>query len=89
MFGGCFKCPGHNELTADGYDGGRMRGRESQTQFSLRVPENFRAALPFCDELALAIRARRDCRSWSGPNWQYHVTLNCFDGSAHMFLSFL
>jgi hypothetical protein len=66
-----------------------MRRRESQTQFSLRVPENFGPALPFSDELALAIQSRRDCRSWSEPDWQYHVTLNCFDGSAHVFLSFL
>jgi hypothetical protein len=48
----------------------------------LRVPENFRAALPFSDELPLPILK-------SEPDWQYHVTLNCFDGSAHMFLSFV
>jgi hypothetical protein len=77
-----------------------MRRRESYAQFLLRASKNFRAALPFSDELALAILHRLRClarrglraraaRSWSEPDWQYHVTLNCFGGSAHMFLSFL
>jgi hypothetical protein len=70
-----------------------LRGRESQTQLLLRVSQNFRAALPFSDELAPPILKSepdwRNCRSWSEPDWQYHVTLNCFDGAAHMFPSFL
>jgi len=72
-----------------------MRRRESYAQFLLRVSQNFRAALPFSDELALPILkselAMRRVRvaAATRSDWQYHVTFNCFDGSAHMFLSFL
>jgi len=62
-----------------------MRRRESQTQFSLRVPENFSAALPFSDELALGILKSGLATASLRPDWQYHVTFNCFDGSAHRF----
>jgi hypothetical protein len=68
-----------------------MRRREGQAQFLLRVSQNFRAALAFSDELALAILhrlrclARRSLRAKAARSWD-HVTLNCFDGSAHMFL---
>src|SRR3954451_1758586 len=59
--------------------------REGQAQFSQRKSrECFRSALlPFSDKFrsvrlnGLAFTSRR------------HVTFNCFDGSAHMFLSFL
>jgi hypothetical protein len=76
-----------------------MRRRESYAQFLLRVSQNFRAALPFSDELALPILNCLRCSpartkppspgGYGAPSWQYHVTFNCFDGSAHMFLSFL
>ena len=72
-----------------------MHRRESYAQFLLRVSQNFRATLPFGDELALPIlkseRATGRVRvgAATGRDWQYHVALNCFDGSAHMFLSFL
>jgi hypothetical protein len=61
----------------------------------LRVPENFRAVLPFSDELALAVLKSELAtgQGWvtgaTGPDGQDHVTLNCFDGSAHMFFSWL
>jgi len=54
----------------------------------LRVPENFSAALPLSDELALAILQSELATASLRPDWQYHVTLNCFDGSTHMFLSY-
>jgi len=60
-----------------------LGSRKRQTQFSLHVPENFGTALPFGDELALARVQGLRCRV------RAHVTLSCFDGSAHMFLSFL
>jgi hypothetical protein len=66
---------------------GSWRGRKGQAQFLLRVPKNFDAALPFGDELALAILhylRRLTCGSFMpvrlGP-------LNCFDGSDHLLLS--
>jgi hypothetical protein len=71
----------------------------TQSQLSLRVSENFGAALPFSHESTLAILHRLRClarrsprgeaaRFRSEPDWHYHVPFNCFDGSAHMFLSF-
>ena len=66
-----------------------MRRRESQTQFLLRASQNFGATLPFSDEFALAILKSGLATGSLRPDWQYHVTLNCFDGSAHVFLSFL
>jgi hypothetical protein len=69
-----------------------LSAHEGQAQFSLYVPKNLGAALPFSDELALAIlksNLATASPSFGGPDWQYHVTLNCFDGSAHRFLSFL
>ena len=71
-----------------------MRRRESYAQFLLRVSQNFRATLPFSDELALAVlkselaTGRVRVAAATGPGWQYHVKLNCFDDSAHMFLFF-
>jgi hypothetical protein len=60
--------------------------REGQPQFWLRVSENrFDPALPFGDELALGIPSGLNCRSWSEPDWQYQVTFNGFDRSAHVF----
>jgi hypothetical protein len=50
----------------------------------LRLSQSFRAALPFSDKLALAV-LKSELAAASGPEWSYHVTLNCFDGSAHMF----
>jgi hypothetical protein len=61
----------------------------------LRVPKNFDSALPFSDKLALSLlktelaTGRVRVAAATGPDWQYHVPLNCFNGSAHMFLSFL
>jgi hypothetical protein len=68
-----------------------LSAHEGQAQFSLYVPKNLGAALPFNDELALAIlksNLATASPSFGGPDWQYHVTLNCFDGSAHTFLLF-
>jgi hypothetical protein len=64
-----------------------MRWREGDAQFPLREPENFGAALPFSDERALAILKSGLAAASVRPDWQYHVTLNCFDGSAHSFSS--
>src|SRR4029077_1238865 len=58
---------------------------EGQAQFSQRISrECFRSALlPFSDEFR---SARLNGFAFT---WRRRVTLNCFDGSAHMFLSFL
>jgi hypothetical protein len=69
--------------------------REAQTQLSLREVKDFDSALPFSDESALGILDRlrslarrglgaKAARPWSEPDWQYHVTLNRFDGSTHV-----
>jgi hypothetical protein len=49
--------------------------------FSAHIQRMFRSALlPFSDQF-------RSVRLKSEPDWQYHMTFNGFDGSAHMFLS--
>ena len=98
VFGDRFNRSGHNELMAEGCECGRLRRRESQRQFSSAVPENFRATLPFHAEVPLAIPHRLRCLACRSPvtvrlglkaaRLRDHVTLNCFDSSAHMFLSF-
>jgi len=81
-----------------GYRG--VRRRQGQAHLSTCVSGKcfWSALLPFGDEppgarlkpelsTASLRRDRRNCRSRSEPDGQYHVTLNCFDGSAHVITS--
>ena len=82
-------------LTTECCECGRLHGCESQAQFSLGAPDDFRAALPFGNKLAVEIlksdilTGRIRVTAATGPDWQYHVTLNRFDRSVHLFLSVL
>jgi hypothetical protein len=58
----------------------------------LGAPDDFRAALPFGNKLVVEIlksNLATASPSFGGPDWQYHVTLNRFDRSVHLFLSVL
>ena len=63
-------------------------GAKAKRNFLARVPRSFRLRIVAIS--ATSLRSDREAATASRLTWRAaHVTLNCFDGSAHMFLSFL
>src|SRR6266436_1929191 len=60
-----------------------MGRRENYAQFLLRVSQNFDAALPFSDELAIIVLPESRCLTRRSLMSVRLGPLNCFDHSAH------